>query len=231
MKRFLLLTGLSLFIFFFINFEPLFTISVLQEILKCLGLFIAGLIFIQVIDQIFDLLWSVNLQDKIPLLKYLKIFPEFKPPPPNYSTEQTQEIVHKFKSGETLEAIAADAGKTTNSIRGKLVSEGIYSQYKDINLRVSQMAQEQPEPLLLSTGLEYSRESLIQYLNDAGYMRVSTVDKEGYYSVLGGIIYIFPFGENEPILFDYFGDTIETIKRKDKKITLPSIVIYPYCIT
>jgi len=214
MKRLLFLAGLTLYIFFFLNLEVLFA-ELLIDLFYVFIFSIGFLIFFLIFDYLFDWLWS------------LATVTTFSPAPPNYSAELTEEIIRRFKAGETLEAIASDTGKTLRSLRGKLVSEGIYSQYKDINLRLSQMTNKDLEPLLLSNGAEYPLEDVAQYLMDAGYMRVSQVTEEGCYSITGGTIHVFPFGGEGPVLLDYFGDTIETIKANNRKTALSSISIPP----
>ena len=76
--------------------------------------------------------------------------------------------------------------------------------------------------------MEFSFDDAVQYLNEAGYIRVSQVNEEGYYSVTGGAIKLHPFGTEDAITLDYFGDTIETIKVEGKINNLPSICIMPY---
>jgi len=44
----------------------------------------------------------------------------------NYSPEMTKTIVESYKSGQTVEAIAAATGKSTRSIVAKLSREGVY---------------------------------------------------------------------------------------------------------
>ena len=76
--------------------------------------------------------------------------------------------------------------------------------------------------------MEFSFDDVVQYLNEAGYIRVSQVNEEGYYSVKGGIIKVHPFGSEVAITLDYFGDTIETIKAEDNDNNLSSISVTPY---
>lgn len=45
----------------------------------------------------------------------------------NYSPEAVATITEKYKSGESLEAIAQAAGRTVASVRAKLSSLGIYA--------------------------------------------------------------------------------------------------------
>ena len=238
MKRLLFLAGLTLFIFFFLHFEVLFNAFSLKDLLTgILYVFLCGIALL-IVPQIcvyiyeflcflFNWLSSPDRLLQIPFLKNSNMILAFLPRPPKYSAALTEEIIHRFKSGETLEAIAADAGKTPQSIRGKLVSEGIYGQYKDINLRLSLMEQTEREPLMLSNGVEHPLEDVAQYLIDVGYMRVSQVTEEGCYSIAGGTVVVFPYGAAKPAVLDYFGDTIETIRNKNSKTTLPSITIPP----
>ena len=164
----------------------------------------------------------------LPILK--KIGVVYTPPPPKYSEELTLEVVDRYKSGETLEEIASAVNKTPNSIRGKLVSEGVYTEYKEINFRLSQMSNPNLEHLILKEGMECSFEDTLQYLHDAGYLRVSRVTQEGCYSVRGGVIQLHPFGSKESITLDYFGDQIETIKVRNKKRVQATVKIKPYTI-
>ena len=97
-------------------------------------------------------------------------------------------MVKRYRSGETLAEIASAVDKTPNSIRGKLVSEGVYTEYKEINFRLSQMDNANLEQLIVKEGMEYSFGDMLQYLHEAGYLRVSRVTQQGYYSVKGGVI-------------------------------------------
>jgi lipoprotein signal peptidase len=174
------------------------------------------------------LICEYYIYEKLLLPIFKKIGIIYTPAPPKYSEELTLEVVKRYKVGETLEEIAIAVGKTPNSIRGKLVSEKVYTQYKEVNFRISQMTNAEIEPLNLTQGMEYAFDDTTQYLNEAGYIRVSQVNKEGYYSVKGGLIKVHPFGSEEAITLDYFGDTIETIKVVSKDASLPSIRISPY---
>jgi len=44
----------------------------------------------------------------------------------NYTPEMTAQIVGAYKSGQTVEAIASETGKSTRSIVAKLAREGVY---------------------------------------------------------------------------------------------------------
>jgi lipoprotein signal peptidase len=172
----------------------------------------------------------VPIREKIlwPLKVKLGITEEYRPEPPKYSEELTLEVVKRYKAGETLEEIATAFDKTPNSIRGKLVSEKVYTEFKDVNFRLSQMTNAEIEPLNLTEGMEFSFDDAVQYLSEAGYIRVSQVNEEGYYSVKGGLIKLHAFGSEGAVTLDYFGDTIESIKVEGKVNNLSSIGIVPY---
>ncbi len=64
-------------------------------------------------------------------------------------------------------------------------------------------------------GAETSMAELEGYLVVNGYSRASTVRAPGEFAVRGGLIDVFPPGAGEPLRFDFFGDTLETIRSFD----------------
>jgi len=48
-----------------------------------------------------------------------------------------------------------------------------------------------------------------------GYTRSSTVREPGEYAVRGGILDLFPAGLDQPVRFDFFGDSLESIRTFD----------------
>ena len=82
------------------------------------------------------------------------------------------------------------------------------------------------EHLILREGMEYPFDYTLQHLHDAGYLRVTKVNQEGYYSVRGGIIQVHPFGSKEAITIDYFGDQIDSIKSSRGKLSF--VCIQPF---
>jgi transcription-repair coupling factor (superfamily II helicase) len=64
-------------------------------------------------------------------------------------------------------------------------------------------------------GEESSMQDLEAYLVVNGYSRSSTVRAPGEFAVRGGLIDIYPPGAAEPLRFDFFGDTLETIRAFD----------------
>ena len=58
-------------------------------------------------------------------------------------------------------------------------------------------------------------ERLSEFLAANGYNRTDTVMEPGEYAVRGGIFDVFPSGEADPLRLDFFGDTVESIRRFD----------------
>ena len=54
-----------------------------------------------------------------------------------------------------------------------------------------------------------------QWLELNGFNRASTVREPGDYAIRGGIVDLFAPGMEEPVRLDFFGDTLETIRRFD----------------
>ncbi|MFA5035746.1 MAG: transcription-repair coupling factor [Candidatus Izemoplasmatales bacterium] len=86
--------------------------------------------------------------------------------------------------------------------------------------------------LEITTGQDYSLEILTKTLVQYGFKREYTVEKPGDFSLRGGILDIFPLNKLEPYRFDFFGETVETIKTFDiesQRSIKPilSIQIYP----
>ncbi|WP_026986225.1 transcription-repair coupling factor [Fodinicurvata fenggangensis] len=55
-------------------------------------------------------------------------------------------------------------------------------------------------------------EHLTAFLNENGFQRVETVAEPGEYALRGGIIDLFPAGEENPLRLDFFGDELESIR-------------------
>ena len=56
---------------------------------------------------------------------------------------------------------------------------------------------------------------VVNWLELNGFMHASTVREPGDYAVRGGILDLFPPGLDLPVRFDFFGDSLETIKTFD----------------
>jgi transcription-repair coupling factor (superfamily II helicase) len=69
--------------------------------------------------------------------------------------------------------------------------------------------------LFLKASVRVDRDGLLQHLERNGYQRVGTVVEPGDYAVRGGLIDLFPTGSPEPVRLDFFGATLESIRRFD----------------
>ncbi|WP_419808043.1 transcription-repair coupling factor [Sphingomonas sp.] len=67
----------------------------------------------------------------------------------------------------------------------------------------------------LSPGERISRDRLAVLLQANGYVRTDTVHDHGEYAVRGGIVDLFPSGEEQALRLDFFGDEIETVRSFD----------------
>jgi transcription-repair coupling factor (superfamily II helicase) len=67
----------------------------------------------------------------------------------------------------------------------------------------------------LAVGDSIAPQDLAAFLDADGYNRTGTVMEPGEFSLRGGILDVFPSGEAAPFRLDFFGDTIESIKRFD----------------
>ncbi|MBT5647590.1 MAG: transcription-repair coupling factor, partial [Rhodospirillaceae bacterium] len=63
-----------------------------------------------------------------------------------------------------------------------------------------------------SIGDRIDVDELVDFFNRTGFERVGTVREAGEYAVRGGILDIFPPGNDMPIRIDLFGDEIEALR-------------------
>ncbi len=80
---------------------------------------------------------------------------------------------------------------------------------------------------------DFDQVAFSKYLNSIGYHRESIVTKTGEYAVRGFIVDVFPLGEEHPIRFEFFGDTIDSIRTFDEDSqksmnTIQQVQIHPY---
>jgi transcription-repair coupling factor (superfamily II helicase) len=84
----------------------------------------------------------------------------------------------------------------------------------------------------LEAGGEYSFSGIVGMLTAYGYSREKRVDSYGQFSVKGGIIDIFLPSNENPLRFDFFGDTLESIREFDiytqaSREERDSVTVYP----
>ncbi|MEM7224268.1 MAG: transcription-repair coupling factor [Pseudomonadota bacterium] len=69
--------------------------------------------------------------------------------------------------------------------------------------------------LRVEIGQELAQEDLIAFLVRNSYLRTGTVSEPGEYAQRGGILDLFPPGEDQPLRLDFFGDELESLRRFD----------------
>jgi transcription-repair coupling factor (superfamily II helicase) len=67
----------------------------------------------------------------------------------------------------------------------------------------------------LRQGNSVDMKALIVWLENNGFLRVSTVRDTGEYAVRGGILDLYPPGQDSPLRLDFFGDTLESVRSFD----------------
>ena len=67
----------------------------------------------------------------------------------------------------------------------------------------------------LAPGERIDRDQLAHLLQANGYVRTDTVADAGEFAVRGGLVDLFPSGEEHALRLDFFGDEIESVRRFD----------------
>ncbi|HUE63648.1 MAG TPA: transcription-repair coupling factor [Rhizomicrobium sp.] len=110
----------------------------------------------------------------------------------------------------TLAALARDVGKpavvvtTVNALLQRVPP-------KDAIARASFAAK---------NGADVDREALVAFLSGNGYVRAGTVREPGDFALRGGIVDLWPPGEEQPLRLDFFGSTLDAIRRFDAETQL-----------
>ncbi|HEX7789955.1 MAG TPA: transcription-repair coupling factor, partial [Afipia sp.] len=71
------------------------------------------------------------------------------------------------------------------------------------------------QALSVAPGHRVAMDNVAAWLEHNGYNRTSTVREPGEYAVRGGILDLYPAGLDQPVRFDFFGDTLESIRTFD----------------
>jgi transcription-repair coupling factor (superfamily II helicase) len=69
--------------------------------------------------------------------------------------------------------------------------------------------------LRLRPGGRIGLDRLQGFFRNNGYLRTDTVREPGEFAVRGGIVDLYPAGAPEPLRLDFFGDTLESVRRFD----------------
>ena len=69
-------------------------------------------------------------------------------------------------------------------------------------------------------GQAVDHDKLVRFLARNGYVRASTVREPGDFALRGGIVDLWPPGSDEPLRLDFFGSTLEAVRRFDAETQL-----------
>ena len=69
-------------------------------------------------------------------------------------------------------------------------------------------------------GSDVDRDALVAFLSGNGYVRTGTVREPGDFALRGGIVDLWPPGEEQPLRLDFFGSSLDAIKRFDAETQL-----------
>ena len=69
------------------------------------------------------------------------------------------------------------------------------------------------EPVDLAVGAEVAPDALADRLAELGYERADVVDQRGTFASRGGVLDVFPADARRPVRLEFWGDTIESIRR------------------
>ncbi len=81
-----------------------------------------------------------------------------------------------------------------------------------LNEKVSSLTALRNSSFVLKKNMRFSREKLLEILNKYHYERKNKVESRGEFSIRGGIVDFFPYGEEHPIRIEFWGDIIESIR-------------------
>ena len=71
------------------------------------------------------------------------------------------------------------------------------------------------QSLRIAVGDTLEQNDLVEWLVEQGFTRVDFVYEPGQYSVRGGIVDIFSYAESKPYRVDFFGNSVDSLRRFD----------------
>ncbi|HET8643966.1 MAG TPA: hypothetical protein VFO85_00680, partial [Vicinamibacteria bacterium] len=103
-------------------------------------------------------------------------------------------VLHAAARGRLRAVVASPAGLLRPSLRRDLFETRVLS---------------------LQAGEELIPEMLLEALEEGGYRREDPVVAGGQFARRGGVLDLFPPDERQPVRLEFFGDTLESIRRFD----------------
>jgi len=118
---------------------------------------------------------------------------------------------------ERLATLAALAGRKKDS--GPTV---VVTVVNAVLQRVPPRSAIEGASFLAKTGANVAYEKLTAFLAANGYVNASTVREPGDFALRGGIVDLWPPGSEQPLRLDFFGPTLDAIRRFDAETQLSS---------
>ncbi|MGB6047219.1 MAG: transcription-repair coupling factor [Flavobacteriales bacterium] len=69
--------------------------------------------------------------------------------------------------------------------------------------------------LIIKRGEELPIDTLEEWFQETGFLRVEFVYEPGQFSIRGGIVDVFSYGSDKPFRVELYGDTVESVRRFD----------------
>jgi transcription-repair coupling factor (superfamily II helicase) len=149
-------------------------------------------ILVELIQTFFDLLLSGQGAPPPILIPALDVLPGQSLSPHTELKEQRAVGLYRLASGKCSIAVTPVAGALLRT--------------EDAN-SYRQLA------LTLRTDDEIAMDDLAAHLESIGYERREPVEMEGEFSIRGGIFDVFPAEAHKPIRIEFFGDSVESLRR------------------
>jgi transcription-repair coupling factor (superfamily II helicase) len=97
---------------------------------------------------------------------------------------------------------------------------------------IQRLSPSDPSPIELRTGADHDVSALADSLTVLGYDRTDRVESRGEFAIRGGIVDVFPAQADEPVRIDFWGDTVDDIRRfgigdQRSHDAVPAVEIYP----
>jgi transcription-repair coupling factor (superfamily II helicase) len=73
----------------------------------------------------------------------------------------------------------------------------------------------QKNTLAIKRNEELPIDTLQEWLQETGFTRVEFVYEPGQFSIRGGIVDVFSYGNDKPYRIELYGDTVESVRRFD----------------
>lgn len=130
---------------------------------------------------------------------------------PAWETQLSYDTVSEEITGERLRLLDLLAAPQTADEEVRFIVAPIMALLQPVPTKEALAAGH----LKLRSGEEMSIDSLMAWLTDGGYEHVDQVDQQGQCAHRGGIVDVFPPGVQTALRVEFWGDTIESIRKFD----------------